>query len=150
MNPHKVLIHALLISVSTAALLLGGYVLISRENREIWLRESREVQAVIEQLKNSPPPDCEQERWETCVYRVHAGFVNGCHSPDTTTLFELRELKNDLQKMSGNSRPSTKLLRELWERIGSTNDASAELTKRHRIDLEDVLTGMCEGKAASQ
>ena len=111
-----------------------------------WAKEARSISVKLLSLQRSPPVEYDREAWDRAFARFYAGFLNGCHSPETVDLESLMSFSTDLDRMLEAEPSSYGLLRKIWERIGECSPAAYQLIDRHRSDFYDFLPSSERGR----
>ncbi len=117
--------------------------------REAWLDIHIGITDCIEDLKNRVPPETDQRAWASAVGRCTAGFWNACHSPDDTTLSELKILRIDIEKLIAKEPVSSAMLWNIWNRIGETNGHASRYIRTCEPDFRDFMQPVESSTATS-
>jgi hypothetical protein len=110
--------------------------------QRLWLKEYSSTEQLILSLKERHPNHCDERAWENAVWRVWAGFSNGCQNRSQTTAGEIGLLRHDIQKLIDKSEFNAELLRRIWTRIGETNTAVNKFVKNNQVDFDEYVN-MC-------
>jgi hypothetical protein len=97
-----------------------------------WLDEHHAVEAMIRELYEPVPKECEPDTWRTAVGQTEIAFGNIAYDESYISTSELALLKNDVKTLIEQNDPSPALLYLIYNRLGRCNETTAEKSEKWR------------------